>query len=172
MGERSLEVQQIELSGINYDCLVPLDVSANNLKNAVDGEIEIISFVDYPINLYIKGEGNYETYFDNVKDYLTQGKRDYILFITLVGINQGMPETRVFADLSTSILPEGCKDQMENMLEIANGKLNNKASENNPNFVFCKMVDALDELSTLIVNGCQFSPEQSQDVLEGWNLIW
>lgn len=166
LGERSLEVQQIELSGINYDCLVPLDVSANNLKNAVDGEIEIISFVDYPINLYIKGEGNYETYFDNVKDYLTQGKRDYILFITLVGINQGMPETRVFADLSTSILPEGCKDQMENMLEIANGKLSNKASENNPNFVFCKMVDALDELSTLVVNGCQFSPEQSQDVLE------
>lgn len=166
LGERSLEVQQIELSGINYDCLVPLDVSANNLKNAINGEIEIISFVDYPINLYIKGEGSYDTYFSNVKDYLIQGKRDYILFITLVGINKGMPETHVFADLSNSILPEGCKDQMDNILEIANGKLSNKSSDNNPLFVFCKMVDALDELSTLITNGCQYNAEQSQDVLE------
>ena len=67
LGERSLEVQQIELSGINYDCLVPLDVAANNLKNVIDGEIEIISFVDYPINLYIKGQSNYDQHFIDVK---------------------------------------------------------------------------------------------------------
>lgn len=166
LGERSLEVQQIELSGINYDCLVPLDVAANNLKNVIDGEIEIISFVDYPINLYIKGQSNYDQHFIDVKDHLTQGKRDYILFVTLVGSNDGVPETRIFADLSNSILPVGCQDQVHNIIEIANGKLKSKSDDTNPLFVFCKMVAAMDELTTLITNGCQYTAEQSQDVLE------